>query len=343
MPKLKGAAAKVVCLANPFEDPGVRTEPIYHGYRGPAEVRADAAYFGNIKSAKYSLPASNVPGDGFWGSPLDLDPYDPQSANPDPINRNSIRDVPEMGRDKPAPGLLVDPSDSAFALYDAEGTLQSAPTGEEIHFSDPTIGELGTVHTVAPNLRRELRRHRNDLMYGEISRVTRDFDAFRGGEFQLRGVPPAPGAFHANKNTRALKYDGAHALDHDRVGVAEQLLQKTLKDAADYEKRLGAEVTAQEFEGFLTNAVEQAHDKATTQHSQLRTEEDKRQRRHKLEEIKALQSLYRENLQHQAIEARKLVFCREPQIQRTYAGIYLNPIHTDARYYSATSDMDGIA
>jgi len=197
--------------------------------------------------------------------------------------------------------------------------------GEYIHYSDPVTG---SVPTVAPILRRELRRHRNDLVFGELSRVIRDYETFRTDEFHWRGSPPAAVAFHKGKNPRALKYDGCHAIDHDRVGVEQTLREDADDSYRKYFHKVATELCNQNFENMMALVSDQIHDKATTQYSKLRPEAEKSMARYKMEELKALRKIYHEKLLFDQYEAHKLVYCREPQILKTYTGMAVNPLHT---------------
>ena len=120
-----------------------------------------------------------------------------------------------------------------------------------------------------------MRRYRNDLVYGEISRVTRDYETFRTNEFHWRGSPPAAVAYHYGKNPTHIKYDGCHAIDHDRVDVKGHLEREAWDACSKYTARIEDEVRKQEFENMLVASADVAHDKATTQYSKLRTAEEK--------------------------------------------------------------------
>jgi hypothetical protein len=263
MGRVKGAAASLVSLPNPWEDPGV----------------------------------------------------DPETH---------IRFVPTNDR--------LQPPDVATTkeVVPAETAVLS---GEYRNYADPATGK---VPTVAPIMRRELRRHRNDLLYGEISRVIRDYETFRTDEFHWRGSPPAAVAFHFGKNPRSLKYDGTHAIDHDRVGIEDQLRKEAWDNTAAYTHKIATEVCQQEFENMLCYSMDQIHDKRSTKYSQLRTKEEIAEAKKSMEQVKELRKAYRDKLHLDANEARKLVFCREPQIHKTYTGMGLTPVHTST--YHADGD-----
>ena len=251
MGRLRGAAANIVSLPDPFKDPGV--DPISH-----------------------------------------------------------VRDVPSSG--KMQPDVVTD----IVAVDPAKNT------GEVRHYADPYTG---SVPTVAPVLRRELRRHRNDLVYGEISRVNRDYETVRTNEFYWRGAPPAAVAFHYGKNPRALKYDGTHAIDHDRVAVADHLRGEAWNACEKYTKKIADEVAAQEFENMLCHTMDLAHDKTSTQFSKIRTEEDRAHAKEMMTEAKEMRKQYHEKLLRDQYETHKLVFCRDPQILKGYGGRPVNPVH----------------
>ena len=205
--------------------------------------------------------------------------------------------------------------------------------GEFRHYADPATGKVATA---APLLRRELRRHRNDLMYGEISRVNRDYETFRTNEFHWRGSPPSAVAWHYGKNPRALKYDGTHAIDHDRVAVDNHLRADAWETCEKYTKKIADEVSAQEFENMLCHSVDLAHDKATTQYSKLRSEEQKAHAKEMVAEANALRKAYHAKLLYDQHEAHKLVFCRDPQILKGWGGKPVNPVHWS--YYHSDGD-----
>merc|ERR1712216_115381 len=142
-----------------------------------------------------------------------------------------------------------------------------------------------------------------------ISRVTRDYEAFRTNEFHWRGSPPSAVAWHYGKNPKALKYDGTHAIDHDRVAVDEHLRAEAWDACAKYTDKVATEVCNQEFENMLVNSANVAHDKATTQYSQLRTPTEKAHSKLVMQQATELHKAYKEKLMYDAYEAHKLVFC----------------------------------
>jgi len=251
--------------------------------------------------------------------------------NPGVNQETLIRFVPSGGKEQP-------PQPSEWPLCPSSrkpfqrGIVpedSSTYSGEYLHYSDP---ESGKQPMVAPLLRRELRRYRNDALYGELSRVVRDYTTFRTDEFHHRGSPPAVVAFHYGMNPRHQKHDGTHAIDHDRENINDTLRKDAWGACAAYTHKIATEVCQQEFENMLTTTANQIHDKATRQHSQLRSEEQRCQARTKMEEAKALQKAYREKLLFDQYEARKLVYCREPQIMKSFGGIPVTPLHTSVNH-----------
>jgi len=184
------------------------------------------------------------------------DPFKDEGVDPE----SRIRFVPSTGRAQPEKNSTIVPVDAA------------KNTGEFLHYADPATGK---VETARPLLRREMRRHRNDIMYGEVSRVCRDYETFRTNEFHWRGSPPSPVAYHYGKNPRHIKYDGTHAIDHDRVAIDQHLKAEAWDACAKYTQRVEKEVAQQEFENMLVHSADIAHDKSTTQYSNLRNKEEK--------------------------------------------------------------------
>jgi len=248
-----------------------------------------------------------------------------RDAGVDPLT--NIRFVPSRMKDNGAREQPQLPANTSNEIIAANPATHS---GEFIHYADHVTG---SVPTVAPILRRELRRHRNDLVYGELSRVIRDYETFRTDEFHWRGSPPASVANHYGKNPRHLKFDGCHAIDHDRVGVEETLVKDAFDSCAAYTHKIASEVAAQEFENMLALSADQIHDKQTTQYSKLRASRERELAGYKMDEARALHSAYREKLLYDQYEAHKLVFCREPQILKALSGVAVNPLHTST-YHS---------
>ena len=277
-----------------------------------------------------------------------IDCYADPKKDPDVDEGSLIRFKPLSGREQPkpveqVPVVINDATGQQTIAYTAtqipekNAILPANPlthVGEYRHYSDP---ETGKCATPAPLLRRELRRHRNDLIHGELTRVIRDFETFRTDEFHWRGCPPAYVGFHYGKNPRHVKYDGCWAIDHDRQDVMKTLVADAGHAFASYTHKVATEVCSQEFENMLVHTSNLIHDKRATQHSKLRSEEDRQRARQEMDKAKALQKAYHEKLMFDAFESRKLIYCRGPQMLKTYGGMDVTPLHYSTEHLDGTN------